>query len=96
MNASEIRQRFVDYYKGLGFHPLPRAPMLHPSIPTIRCFPYRHRTAECRANVLRLSPSKKVVPIAENCCVNERLLQLGYEVVVFPFSGVIKSGGSAV
>jgi len=33
MNASEIRRRFVDYYKGLGFHLLPRAPMLHPSIP---------------------------------------------------------------
>jgi len=33
MNASEIRQQFVGYYKGLGFHPLPRAPMLHPSIP---------------------------------------------------------------
>ena len=33
MNSSQIRQRFVDYYKGLGFHLLPRAPMLHPSIP---------------------------------------------------------------
>ena len=33
MNASKIRRCFVDYYKGLGFHPLPRAPMLHPSIP---------------------------------------------------------------
>ena len=33
MNTGEIRRRFVDYYTGLGFHPLPRAPMLHPSIP---------------------------------------------------------------
>jgi len=33
MNSVEIRRRFVDYYKGLGFHLLPRAPMLHPSIP---------------------------------------------------------------
>jgi len=33
MNSSEIRQRFVDYYRGLGFHLLPRAPMVHPSIP---------------------------------------------------------------
>lgn len=33
MNSSEIRRRFVDYYEELGFHPLPRAPMLHPSIP---------------------------------------------------------------
>jgi|GEM_PF-5374120 len=32
MNSSEIRRRFVDYYKELGFCPLPRAPMLHPSI----------------------------------------------------------------
>lgn len=33
MNSGEIRQRFVNYYKELGFHLLPRAPMLHPSIP---------------------------------------------------------------
>ena len=33
MRSIEIRQRFVDYYKELGFHLLPRAPMLHPSIP---------------------------------------------------------------
>jgi len=33
MHSSEIRRRFVDYYKGLGFYVLPRAPMLHPSIP---------------------------------------------------------------
>lgn len=33
MNAVEIRRRFVDYYKELGFCLLPRAPMLHPSIP---------------------------------------------------------------
>jgi alanyl-tRNA synthetase len=33
MNAIEIRRHFVDYYKELGFHLLPRAPMLHPSIP---------------------------------------------------------------
>ena len=33
MNAVEIRRRFVDYYKELGFCLLPRAPMLTPSIP---------------------------------------------------------------
>jgi len=33
MNASEIRRRFVDYYRALDFHLLPRAPMVHPSIP---------------------------------------------------------------
>jgi alanyl-tRNA synthetase len=33
MNSSEIRQRFEHYYKGLGFHPLPPAPLLHPSVP---------------------------------------------------------------
>ncbi len=33
MKASEIRQRFVDYYKELGFQLLPRAPLLHSSIP---------------------------------------------------------------
>ncbi len=33
MNASEIRRSFVDYYRELGFYSLPRAPMLHPSIP---------------------------------------------------------------
>jgi len=33
MHSVEIRRRFVKYYRGLGFHLLPRAPMLHPSIP---------------------------------------------------------------
>jgi alanyl-tRNA synthetase len=33
MNSGEIRQHFEEYYKELGFSPLPRAPMLHPSIP---------------------------------------------------------------
>jgi len=33
MNSIEIRRRFVNYYKELGFYLLPRAPMLHPSIP---------------------------------------------------------------
>lgn len=33
MKADEIRRRFVDYYTMQGFHPLPRAPMIHPSIP---------------------------------------------------------------
>jgi len=32
MNSIEIRQRFVDFYQDLGFHLLPRAPMLHQSI----------------------------------------------------------------
>jgi alanyl-tRNA synthetase len=33
MKHGEIRQRFEDYYKSLGFYQLPRAPLLHPSIP---------------------------------------------------------------
>lgn len=33
MNTCEIRRRFVNYYKELGFHLLPRAPLLHSSIP---------------------------------------------------------------
>jgi len=33
MHASEIRQRFVDYYKRRDFYLLPRAPMIHSSIP---------------------------------------------------------------
>lgn len=33
MECSEIRQRFVSYYQEHGFDLLPRAPMLHPSIP---------------------------------------------------------------
>jgi N-dimethylarginine dimethylaminohydrolase len=45
------------------------------------------------ANVLCLTPNK-VISITENRSVNERLLQLGYEVVAVPFSEVIKSGGS--
>ncbi len=33
MNFDEIRSRFVNYYSDLGFQLLPRAPLLHPSIP---------------------------------------------------------------
>ena len=33
MDCSEIRQKFVAYYQNLGFQLLPRAPMMHPSIP---------------------------------------------------------------
>lgn len=33
MNASEIRQKFVDFYTKQGFEYLPPASMLHPSIP---------------------------------------------------------------
>ena len=33
MHCTDIRQRFIDYYQHLGFRLLPRAPMLHPSIP---------------------------------------------------------------
>jgi alanyl-tRNA synthetase len=33
MDCAEIRQKFVEYYQNLGFQLLPRAPMLHPSIP---------------------------------------------------------------
>lgn len=33
MNSHDIRRRFVEYYEDLGFHLLPRAPMLHSSIP---------------------------------------------------------------
>jgi alanyl-tRNA synthetase len=33
MHCAEIRQKFVEYYRSLGFQLLPRAPMLHPSIP---------------------------------------------------------------
>ncbi len=33
MNVTEIRRRFVDFYTQRDFHLLPRAPMLHPSIP---------------------------------------------------------------
>ena len=32
-HCTEIRQRVVEYYQNLGFQLLPRAPMLHPSIP---------------------------------------------------------------
>ncbi len=45
------------------------------------------------ANVLCLGPTK-LVSIAENTGVNERLTQLGFEVIAVPFSEVIKSGGS--
>ena len=45
------------------------------------------------ANVLCLSPGK-VLSISENRSVNEKLVQLGLEVVTVPFSEVIKSGGS--
>jgi len=33
MNCTGIRQRFIEYYQQLGFQFLPRAPMLHSSIP---------------------------------------------------------------
>jgi hypothetical protein len=33
MPCAEIRQKFVQYYQNLGFQLLPRAPMMHPSIP---------------------------------------------------------------
>lgn len=33
MRCAEIRRRFVEYYQNLGFQLLPRAPMLHESIP---------------------------------------------------------------
>ena len=33
MQCAEIRQKFVEYYEKLGFQFLPRAPMMHPSIP---------------------------------------------------------------
>ena len=45
------------------------------------------------ANVLCLGPDK-VISIAENTSVNERLIQLGFDLVTLPFSEVIKSGGS--
>jgi len=45
------------------------------------------------ANVLCLSPDR-VISIAENRSVNERLVRLGFKVVTVPFSEVIKSGGS--
>ena len=45
------------------------------------------------ANVLCLSPDK-VISIAENRSVNERLGRLGFKVVTVPFFEVIKSGES--
>ena len=33
MHCADIRQRFIDYYRQREFQLLPRAPMLHPSIP---------------------------------------------------------------
>lgn len=33
MNSTEIHQRFINYYEGMGYQRLPRAPMLDPSIP---------------------------------------------------------------
>jgi len=33
MDSVEIRQRFTDYYKDMGYRSLPRAPMIDPSIP---------------------------------------------------------------
>lgn len=33
MQYSEIRRRFIEYYRQRGFQSVPRAPMLHPSIP---------------------------------------------------------------
>lgn len=45
------------------------------------------------ANVLCLGPGR-VVTIAENSTVNERLAQSGFEVIALPYSEVIKGGGS--
>ena len=45
------------------------------------------------ANVLSLRPDK-VVSIAENHSVNERLTAAGFEVITLSYSEVIKSGGS--
>jgi alanyl-tRNA synthetase len=33
MNTAEVREKFVEYYKGLGYQSLPSAPMIDPSIP---------------------------------------------------------------
>src|SRR5512139_3460059 len=33
MEAREVRQQFVDFYTQRGFYSLPRAPLLHPSVP---------------------------------------------------------------
>ena len=45
------------------------------------------------ANVLCLALNR-LLSIAENVTVNERLIQCGFEVITVPFSEVIKSGGS--
>ena len=44
-------------------------------------------------NVLCID-DQKVISIAENESVNNRLHELGYDVIALPFSEVIKSGGS--
>ena len=36
MTCAELRKKFVEYYQNAGFQPLPRASMLHSSIPL--CF----------------------------------------------------------
>jgi alanyl-tRNA synthetase len=33
MESREVRRRFVEFYTQRGFYPLPRAPLLHPSVP---------------------------------------------------------------
>jgi hypothetical protein len=33
MDCRGIRRRFISYYQNLGYELLPRAPMMHPSIP---------------------------------------------------------------
>ncbi len=45
------------------------------------------------ANVLPIDP-RTIITIAENTSVNERLQQLGFEVITVPYSEVIKTGGS--
>jgi N-dimethylarginine dimethylaminohydrolase len=45
------------------------------------------------ANVLPLNPNT-LIAIAENGSVNQRLADLGFEVITFPYSEVIKTGGS--
>lgn len=56
MNSVEIRQSLADYYKGLDFYLLPRAPMLCPLISTLPYFYLPVQTRQnAKANILRLS-----------------------------------------
>jgi len=45
------------------------------------------------ANVLPIDP-QTIITIQENAAVNEKLRELGFEVVTVPYSEVIKTGGS--